>query len=702
MTAGVVGDVIPFVSTRSLPSTLTYRLPADVAVGHIVRAPLASREIEGLVVSVRAEAGGEDLREAVLTGRQVPADLALLALDLAERYATAPARTAALVLPPREAPRREKWLQRVAASAKTDRRRAVLDALADGPLPRSVVCELTGASADLLRRMVLADEIAATARPASPAAPTEAAPPLTDAQDAAVARLCRAVVERDPAPLLLHGVTGSGKTEVFLRGIEQCLALGRSAIVLVPEIALAPQTSRRLVARFGPRVAVVHSAQSPGVRAAAFADVASGACDIVVGPRSAVFAPLADLGLIVVDEEHEAAYKQGSDPRYDARVVAFLRARSHGAALLFASATPRPESWNGLERLALPERVVGVLPRAEVVDLRLDGHYPLSRRLQDALADVDRDGGRAILLLNRRGEASALHCRGCGVTVRCDQCDIALSVHGRTGQLTCHHCGARRSIPRRCGGCGAVDLVRVGAGTERLEDALAQAFPRLDVIRLDAEVTARRGALEAALDRFATGERTVLVGTQIVAKGHDFADVRVAAVIDAEVGLAMPDFRAEERTFSLIVQLAGRAGRDRASSRVIVQSWEPNGRAVELASRYAVAEFLDGELERRAAVGYPPFGRLVRVIVAAPSGPAALGVLRSVADSVQESLAGDRILGPAPLVRLRGRSRFGLLVKTGQPRRAAAVLRAGAAAATPALRRANATIVVDVDPQEML
>ena len=415
---------------------------------------------------------------------------------------------------------------------------------------------------------------------------------------------------------------------MFLRGIERCLALGRSAIVLVPEIALAPQTAGRVSARFGPRVAVLHSALAAGERAAEYARIVRGEATIVIGPRSALFAPVADLGLIVIDEEHEAAYKQDSDPRYDARAIAVLRARRHGAAVLLATATPRPEAWRPLERIELPGRIGGRLPPVDIVDLRRDGAYPISRPLHAALGAIADEGGRAVLLLNRRGEAPALHCRSCGVTFGCPDCDVALTLHRNPAALLCHHCGRRERIPRACPTCHAVDIARIGAGTERLEELIAETFPDLVVMRLDADSTSRRGTLEEVLERFGSTDRAVLVGTQLVAKGHDFPSVRLAAAIDADVGLAQPDFRAEERTFSLLVQLAGRAGREGSGGRVIVQSWEPESRVVRLAARHAVAEFLDGELARRELLAYPPFRRIVRVLVTAPSAHAADGVLR--------------------------------------------------------------------------
>jgi primosomal protein N' (replication factor Y) len=413
-----------------------------------------------------------------------------------------------------------------------------------------------------------------------------------------------------------------------------------------------------------------------------------------------VFAAMPRLGMIVVDEEHDASYKHESDPRYDARRVAAKRARLEGALVVFGSATPRPESWHGIpRRIALPGRVGGPLPAVEVVDLRHDGGYPLTRPLRDALGRIEDAGGRAILLQNRRGSAAAIHCRSCGHGWRCPRCDVSLSLHGKA-RLVCHHCGYSERPPRACPVCGSVDITRIGSGTRAVEDELVDLFPGLSVLRLDADVAARSDQPEATLAAFRAADRAVLVGTQLVAKGHDVPGVTLAAVLDAETGMAMPDFRAEERTFALLTQLAGRPGRPGdPQGRVLIQAWEPASRVVELAARHAVEEFLDGELERRSELGYPPFRRLVRVLVTAPEPQVAEDIALTLADAAAPALGDDQLLGPAPLFRLRDRSRSHLLVKTADPRRAAAVFRGLLRDLSADLRRAGATAVVDVDPQ---
>jgi primosomal protein N' (replication factor Y) len=401
------------------------------------------------------------------------------------------------------------------------------------------------------------------------------------------------------------------------------------------------------------------------------------------------------VGLVVVDEEHDPSYKQDSDPRYDARTVAAKRAALEGAVAVFGSATPRPESWAALERLELGGRLGASLPPVRVVDLRREAGYPLSAPLLDALRGVAEHRGKAILLLNRRGVSPALHCRACGTTIRCPNCDVALVLHGDTA-LRCHHCGFAREAPEHCPACGSPDLARIGAGTQKLERELAREVPELEAIRLDADAVARPEQLAGLLGRFAETPGAVLLGTQMVAKGHHFAGVELAAVVDADTGLGMPDFRAEERTFQLITQLAGRSGRD-APGRVLVQTFQPDARPVVHAARHDVAGFLAEELARRQALDYPPFAHLVRIVV---TGPSIEPVVRAL-DELKAGIRGADLLGPAALLRLRGKHRAQLVAKTTQPRRIASQAAHLLAAAAPNMRRAGLSAVVDVDPQSL-
>ena len=401
------------------------------------------------------------------------------------------------------------------------------------------------------------------------------------------------------------------------------------------------------------------------------------------------------LGLIVVDEEHDPSYKQDSDPRYDARTVAAKRAALEGAVAVYGSATPRPETWAALEHLDLGGRLGADLPPVRVIDLRREAGYPLSAPLLDELRKVAEHRSKAILLLNRRGIAPALHCRACGTTIRCPNCDVALVLHGDVS-LRCHHCGYATDSPSNCLACGSPDLARLGAGTQKLERELARELPELELIRLDADAVAKPEQLAAALQRFRETDGVVLLGTQMVAKGHHFSGVELAAVIDADTGLSMPDFRAEERTFQMITQLAGRSGRD-APGRVLVQSFQPDARPIAHAARHDVGRFLTEELERRKSLDYPPYAHLVRIVV---SGPELEPVVRAL-EELKAGISGAELLGPAALLRLRGKYRAQLVAKTEHPRRIASQAARLLSAAAPAMRKAKLTAVVDVDPQSL-
>jgi primosomal protein N' (replication factor Y) (superfamily II helicase) len=576
----------------------------------------------------------------------IPPPLVDLALWLADLYGSTPARALALVAPPTRARR---------AGAK--------------------------------RRAQPAD-VPAEARPEE----------LSPAQAAALERIL-AALHAPPAHFLLHGATGSGKTEVYLRACEHVLARGRSAIVLVPEIALTPQTVARFRARFGDAVALLHSQLTEAERRDGRERISAGEARVVVGARSAVFAPVRDLGLVCVDEEHDGSYKQDSDPRYDARTVAAKRAALEGAVAVYGSATPRPESWARLERLELGGRLGATLPPVRIVDLRREPSYPLSTPLLAELGKIGDRGGKAILLLNRRGVAPALHCRACGTTPRCDNCDVALTLHADR-RLHCHHCGFTVAAPRLCPSCGSPELVRLGAGTERLEDELAERVPELERFRLDADTVSQPTRLADLLARFGAAERAVLLGTQMVAKGHHFEGISLAAVVDADTGLSLPDFRAEERTFQLVTQLAGRSGRS-APGRVLVQTFQPDARPIVLAARHAVDEFLTGELARRELLGYPPYRHLVSVVVSGPNPDAPLRALRELRAELERLAPDADLLGPAPLLRLRGRFRSQLLAKTAYPRSVAAPAGRLLSAAAPAMRRDDLAASVDVDPQDV-
>ena len=632
---------MPLVTARALSTReFTYELPDGARKGAVVSVPFGRSRARGVVVDVvDAPPVGVKALLVEKVVHELPPALVDLALWLADYYGSTPARALELVAPVRRQRRKEQ--------------------------------------ASPVERQSLEGE----------------APPaqLSPDQERAIARIA------EGGRFLLYGPTGSGKTEVYLQAAAVALKRGLGTIVLVPEIALAPQTVGRFRARFGDSVALLHSGLTDAERRDERERISSGETRIVVGARSAVFAPMHGLGLICVDEEHDASYKQESDPRYDARTLAAKRAALEGATVVYGSATPRPESWAALERLELRERLGGRLPPVRLVDLRREAGYPLSAPLLAELGAIAENGGKAILLLNRRGMAPALHCRACGSTFRCPDCDVALVLH-RDEALRCHHCGHSQPSPNECPACGSVELARIGAGTQRLERELAERVPELELIRLDADTAARPGELADALRRFRDADRAVLLGTQMVAKGHHFAGVALAAVVDADTGLGLPDLRAEERTFQLVTQLAGRSGRD-APGRVLVQTFQPDARPLALAARHDVPRFLADELERRRELGYPPFRHLVRVLVTSPSERAGLTLL----EELRAGLDGQdgELLGPAPLFRLRGKHRAQLVAKTDEPRRLAARTARLLAAAAPAMRRAGLTAVVDVDPQSL-
>jgi primosomal protein N' (replication factor Y) len=411
-----------------------------------------------------------------------------------------------------------------------------------------------------------------------------------------------------------------------------------------------------------------------------------------------VFAPLDDIGLIVVDEEHDGSYKHEGDPRYDARAVAQRRAEQHRAVLVAGSATPRPESVVGLRRLRLPARIdARPLPPVEVLDMR-GLHHPLHPATRMALADVRAARAKAIVLLNRRGWSNFLSCRGCGHVWMCPNCEVALVLHRAQGSMACHHCGHRRRAPSRCEECGSTSVARHGAGTESIEQELHEAFgDELPVFRLDADAAAGKGRLAQTLARFEAAPAGVLVGTQMVAKGHDFAEVALGVVLDADQTLRFPDFRAEERTFALLTQLAGRVGRGEDGGRVLVQTLAPDARSIELAAHHDSDGFLAVELGRREALGYPPYGTLVRIVCSSPDAGDALELATRLHGLIVPS--GATVLGPAPLFRLRGRSRSQLVIKCQDRLATLRAIGAAVDACAPDAVRRGISVSVDPDPQ---
>ena len=719
-----IAKVEPLTTARALRGPFDYLLPerlGEVGVGSVLLVPFGRQRILGVVVALAAESevAPERLAEpiAALEAGATP-DLVELGLWVAREYCSTPARGLELVLPPGTTAKRGVVPARTElhAAITPEGREALGGAGRLGPKQRTALERLASAGGpvaanedrDALRRLakrglVELTDVEVGRRPATLAVGTPAGGPrLNPAQAKAVGRI-EAGLDSDGVRLLLHGVTGSGKTEVYLAATEAALQRGRGAIVLVPEIALTPQTMSRFESRFTDRVAILHSALGAGERRDEWQRLRRGEARVCVGPRSAVFAPVAGLGLVVVDEEHDASYKQGSDPRYDAREVAARRAAAAGAVLVAGSATPRAESWLRLERIDLPERVDSApLPPVEVLDMReRDGREgPLHARTRAALAELAETSGKAIVMVPRRGWSPHISCRDCGRAWGCPSCDVSLVLHRARQELRCHHCGHGERVPTSCPDCGSVSVARHGAGSERIADLVASLIEPLPAFRLDSDAAAGRGAHARILAEFERASAGVLIGTQMVGKGHDFPDVVLSVIVDADSSLRFPDFRAEERTFSQVAQLAGRSGRGRAGGRVLVQTLAPGAEAIRCAAQHDAASFLDGELRRRKELAYPPFSTLIRIELAAPVASAADGAAAQTAARVRPLLpAGATLLGPAPRFRLRDRERRQILVKAPAREPAIAAVREAVEGAAPARALRGVQISVDVDPQ---
>jgi primosomal protein N' (replication factor Y) len=498
----------------------------------------------------------------------------------------------------------------------------------------------------------------------------------TEDQARVLAPIVEAVTAQRFETFLLHGVTGSGKTEVYFRAAEATLALGRGVLILVPEIALTPLLRRSATSRFGTTVTVLHSEMSEGERHDQWWRIRDGEAQVVLGARSAVFAPIPELGLVVVDEEHESAYKQEESPRYHARDVAVMRGKLEGAPVVLGSATPSLESnanasKNKYRRLTLPQRIgPRGLPQVTIIDRRTalrSGDDPIvSAPLLDALVHCLERREQALLLLNRRGYATSLLCRECATPLTCPNCSVSLTVHGAGRVVDCHYCGHHVRAPAACAACKGEYLRLTGFGTEKVVEMVKAMLPEARVDRIDRDLAARRGAVAARLAAFEAGEIDILVGTQMIAKGHDFPRVTVVGVVDADVGLGMPDFRAAERTFHLLTQVAGRAGRAELPGQVLLQTHLPNHYALSLACAQDYAGFFEHEMEFRRTMGYPPSAAILNILFRDREAARAAVAAREVAVRLRDSATGRyRVLGPAPapLARLRQEHRFQLLLK---------------------------------------
>ena len=738
-----------------LPDTFTYRIPpalaGQVAVGGRVVVPFRQRKLVGVVTALaetpRVKGPLKDVHEVLDAEPLLSPALQELARWVADYYLAPPGEVYRALLPlhsefaARERARlRPLGVERLVELEAKEERSAgeqaeheILRRLRSAK-PRNVARLVKGVAdgrrllGRLRRQGLLEVAYEVRRRAEKPAAPLlfegdwAGGPPpvLTGEQERALEEIGRRLAEGRFATVLLQGVTGSGKTEVYSRAIQSCLARERTALLLVPEIALTPAVAELFAARFGDRVAVLHSGLTPRERSTQWWRLRRGEALVAVGTRSAVFAPLENLGVVIVDEEQDASYKQGETPRYHGRDTAVVRAKLEGAVALLGSATPALEtSYHarsgryqrlGLESRVGPEGSGRPLATVRVIDMRAEFLETkkaalFSRALAGGIERALSAGGQALVLLNRRGYANFLLCRKCGATVQCANCSIALTFHRGRGRLICHYCGFARGVPKACEKCGSEHVQFVGEGAEKVEEAVRQAFPGARVARLDRDVaagSARRG--EQILRRFVRGELDVLVGTQMIAKGHDFQGVTLVGVVSADVILGLPDFRAAERTFQLLTQVAGRAGRGELPGEVLVQTYYPDHYAVRFGAAQDYDGFYEQELRFRRLLHYPPFTALANLVVRDRQLDAAVRAARQVQEFFQARRAPEvKVLGPAPapLARLKKEYRFQFLLKSPERRALQEALR-GALAYAREKEIPAGSILVDVDPISLL
>lgn len=693
---------------------LDYAIPdavRGVARGCRVEVPLRNRSTTGTVISISRSAGewNNALKPLLRLIDDTPAVSPQL-MDLAEwaaRYYAVPVEQMIRCIVP-EPVRRErhdekkrkvavllKWpdddeLNRI--NAKAPRQAAILRYLHQGEQKKEALADLGGSAAlppcrALEKRGYIRIEEEAIHR--DPAANEQFAPTLplalNEEQSAALQAITKAYEENDAKPLLLQGVTGSGKTEVYLQAAAHVLESGKGVLILVPEISLTPQTMARFKSRFtqtNTKVAILHSAMSDGERFDEWHSIHRGEAGIAIGPRSALFAPVKNLGLIIVDEEHDSSYKQENSPRYHGRDLAVLRAKLEGATIVLGSATPSLESIYNVQNgkysmLRMDKRADGQrLPLTRVLDMRTeakDKRYMgiLSERLRMAIEDRLSKGEQTILLLNRRGFARSLQCPDCGHIVSCEHCSLPLTFHATENRLICHICGFRAAPPRRCPECNSANILLEGYGTQKVERMLRQCFTRARIQRVDADVTARKNALRDILADFRARKIDILLGTQMISKGLDFPGVTLVGVLNADIGLSMPDPRAAERTFQLLTQVAGRAGRGDIDGEVIVQTYTPHAAAIQYARRHDTDGFAESELELRRALDFPPFSRLAVLTVRSTMEELALFSIETLHKKLCKTLPPSISISdpmPAPIAKAYGQFRFQCTLKAPNAR----------------------------------
>ena len=720
--------------------TFTYRLTAqqalDAQVGARLIVPLGRNLVTGYIVNLSDEIPEDlddveikDAQELVDSSPVCTPEILQLARWVAEYYACPLGEVIRAALPPgvskasssvKPKIRRFVRLLNLDEQKLTDGQRRVISTLeSNGPMQLQSLLQKASVSAstitslekkglvetydEAIRRDPLSENFGLSSE----------VHVLTAAQTSVLEQIEREMTSETYAAFLLHGVTGSGKTEIYMRAMDKALKVGRSAMMLVPEIALTPVFSHRLRARFGDQVAIFHSSLQKGERFDEWTRVRNGDARIVIGTRSAVFAPVKNLGLIVVDEEHESSYRQQESPYYNARDVAIVRAQKESATVVLGSATPSLESFYNARKgkyqlLTLPERIAArPMATARIVDMRtVFARHGKPRVFSDELLEAIRETHerreQSIILLNRRGYSSFILCRSCGESVQCPNCDVTLTYHRSERVIVCHYCNHRETVPRVCPSCGKKYIYYVGEGTEQIEEMLKLLFPALRVARIDRDTTARRKVFEQSLADFSAGRIDTLVGTQMLAKGHDFPNVTLVGVVSVDAGLALPDFRSAERTFQLITQVAGRAGRGDRPGRVLIQTYHPYHYALRHACAQDYEAFYDEEVRYRQNHSYPPFVALASLLVHGPD----LGRVRSDSLELRKQLdvankdRKSRVLGPAPapLSRLKSEHRFQLLIKS----RSRKNLREVADAAVKSLNINPRSINLEIDPVSIM
>ncbi len=698
----MIAEVAILAKAKHIDRLFDYAVPDSLALveGQAVEVPFHTRKAIGYVIRLKEVAAEPERFELKLVERALDSvetaslseEMLGLVMFLRERYLASWGASIQTVLPPVTRAKVRREYELIGSGEGLPPEVALLFTRRK-TVAKKVLQERFGLTDSQLHKAVASGLLAVrdrvtTRRRRQPGAKVEVADDarvqaagleLTGEQQAALALVLAALRERRTRSIVIHGVTGSGKTEVYIRAIHEVIAMGRQALMLVPEISLTAQMTDRFRRRFGERVAVLHSRLGEREKFVEWQRILHGEADVVIGARSAVFAPLPRLGIAILDEEHESSYKQDKEPPYLAREVAAWRADRRGAVLVLGSATPSLESMyraqvGRYELLRLSRRVADrPLAGVQIVNMRDEFrsgcHSLFSRPLKAALTGVLARGEQAILFLNRRGYSTFLQCRDCGSVVKCPHCDITLTVHKKaaTSTLRCHFCDHSEALPSLCPSCGSAALRQFGTGTQRVEHDLLLEFPGVRVIRMDVDTTRQKGAHERLLEEFGRHEADVLLGTQMIAKGLDFEKVSLVGVIAADTSLFLPDFRAAERTFQLLVQVAGRAGRHQIPGAMIVQTFSPEHYAVSLAARQDYGAFYEQELALRKSMGYPPFTEITQFVIANPDDTEARDEALALHAELKRHLgtvAGVRLMAPSPATigRLRGRYRYQILV----------------------------------------